>query len=394
MSLARRHITLLAASLVGLACARGREPSGFGGASSEPAVATSIAAIGSSLDASETAEAADSGAADGSGGATDTGSTGAGSEADQCAAIFEVASEQLPADIILVVDNSGSMQVEAASVKANLNEFSSKIIASGVDVRVVLLSALGGKNGMCIDPPLGSGGCPDDDSKLPTFLHINKSIGSNNALQRLLDTHALWQPQMRAGARKHIVIVSDDNSKLGAAAFDAAFKALDPTHDPYVLHAIVGEKDASDAVWCKSEPVCCKLTAAAGTVYLDLIALTGGIHGDLCQQDFTQVFDVLSSEVIQDSGLPCAWPIPEPAEGQTLDLDQVEIEFDDGMGTELSIPRIAGVAACADVSDGWYYNDLEPPTTLQVCPQTCTRMQLAPKGSLRIEFACEPVLPQ
>ena len=129
-------------------------------------------------------------------------------------AALAAASSAQAADIILVIDNSGSMEIEAASVKANMNKFSGKIIASGVDAHVVLISAIEGKNGMCIEPPLGGGGCPLADSKLPTFLHIDHKVGSFNALQKLLDRHADWKDQMRPDARKHIVVVSDDNSEL------------------------------------------------------------------------------------------------------------------------------------------------------------------------------------
>jgi hypothetical protein len=313
---------------------------------------------------------------------------------DECVQIFETATKQLPADIILVIDNSGSMEIEAASVKANMNKFSGKIIASGVDAHVVLISAIEGKNGMCIEPPLGGGGCPLADSKLPTFLHIDHKVGSFNALQKLLDRHADWKDQMRPDARKHIVVVSDDNSELDAKTFDAAFKALDPSYAEYRFHGIVGKNDATDPVWCASEPVCCDLTAAAGKVYLDLINKTDGVYGDLCKQDFTPVFDALSSAVIQNSGLACNWQIPAPPEDALIDLADVHVDFDDGMGVVLPIAELATPAACADADDGWYYDKPEAPGKLSVCPQTCTKMQLAPKGSIKILFGCKPISPQ
>jgi hypothetical protein len=319
--------------------------------------------------------------------------TGAAPE-EACVEIAELASKQQTADILFVIDNSGSMKVEAASVKDNMNDFSAAIIDSGVDVHVVLISSRNGKTGMCIDPPLGGGGCPADDSKLPTFLHLDHGVGSHDALQQLLDSHAEWKAQMRPNARKHIVVVSDDDSDLGAKSFDAAFKALDPSYKDYRFHAIVGENDPDDDKWCAKEPECCALTVAAGEVYLDLIEETDGVHGDLCKQDFAPVFDTLSAEVIQSSGLACDWAMPEPAGDQLIDLDNVAVEFDDGKGVVLAIAEVAAPAACAGATDGWYFDDPGLPTQLLLCPKTCDKIQLAPKGSLSIKFACKPLVPQ
>ncbi len=393
------HLPTRLSVLLMLACNGGGDMQNFGTQGTGASVATSLSSSSTGAGADESGPAVTTGTpgADGSSssGAGPGEVTGTGEEPPgECAQIFEAASKQLPADIILVIDNSGSMQIEAASVKANMNTFSSKIIASGVDVHVVLLSARNGENGMCIEPPLGDGGCPLADTKLPTFLHIDKKVGSNNALELLLDRHAEWKGQMRPDARKHIVVVSDDDSELGAADFDAAFAALDPSYKDYYFHAIVGKNDQQDQAWCASEPVCCDLTAAAGTVYLDLIKKTDGVYGDLCKQDFTPVFDTLSNVVINNSGLACAWKIPEPPVDQLIDLADVSVEFDDGMGVVLAIPGVATPAACTKGVDGWYYDSVDEPSELAVCPETCTRMQLAPKGSMSIQFGCKPITPQ
>lgn len=400
MTLLRRRSASIAVSLALVACNRGDVGHGASAQGTGPEVLTGGVTLGGGEGVVTTGAAATSGGPGGSSsgdGSEAGGSTGTGTGGDplaHCAEIVESAAKKLPADILLVIDNSGSMATEAASVKANMNQFSAKIIASGVDVHVVLVSAIEGDNGMCIDPPLGSGGCPLADTKLPTFLHIEHGVGSNDALEKLLEYHDDWKGQMRPEARKHVVVVSDDNSELGAEDFDAAFRALDPGNEGYRFHAIVGQNDETDAKWCSSEPVCCDLTAAAGEVYLDLIEQTGGVYGDLCKQDFTLVFDALSTEVILNSGLACEWPIPEPMADQLIDYDAVHVEFDDGMGAVLPIDRVAAPAACLGPQDGWHFDDPQQPGKILVCPQTCTKMQLAPKGNIRITFGCKPIRPQ
>jgi len=324
-----------------------------------------------------------------------TGSDDVGESTGECAEITEMAmNKKQPADIIFVIDNSGSMDIEAASVKTNMNQFSSQIVASGIDVHVVLISELSGNTGMCIDPPLGGGGCPVKDTKLPTFLHIDDGVGSNNALSKLLEHHPSWKDSMRPDAAKHIVVVSDDNSSMGAAAFDAAFKALDPSYAGYKFHAIVGEKDSGDFLWCASNALCCAFTAEAGKVYLDLIKLTDGVWGDLCDQDFKPVFNVLSTEVIENAGLACEWVIPEPMGGDVIDYGKVNVDFDDGKGKVTPIGKVDGPDSCGGVVDGWYYDDPVKPTKILVCPQTCVKIQGAANAAMKLKFGCETIIAQ
>lgn len=299
---------------------------------------------------------------------------------DECVSYSEDAENTLqPADIIFVVDNSGSMGDEANAVQANLNSFSQQIIASGIDVRVVLISSYPGDgHGICVDPPLGIGGCPGADNNPPLFTHIERKVGSNNALEVLLAQHPGWAGVMRADAAKHVVIVTDDESELDAVSFDNQFKALDPSYVTYKLHGIVSMHDCEDA-------------ADVGQVYITLGQLTGGLIADLCDQNFQPVFDLLATEVIGGSVLSCEWTIPEPPEGETLNPDQVNVEFDDGQGMAETIGRVDDASQCAGVADGWYYDDPAAPTLIIACPQTCERMQDAMMASISIQLGCATV---
>jgi hypothetical protein len=289
-------------------------------------------------------------------------------------------SEVRPVDIVMAVDNSGSMRDEANAVQANLNNFSQQISGSGIDVRVVLISSYPDEgHGICVDPPLGAGGCHDhDDSNPPAFLHVDQYVGSHDALGRLLEHAPTWMPLVREEADLHVMVVTDDESNLDAASFDAQFKALGPEYTDYSFHGIVSMHNCADA-------------ANVGHVYIALGELTGGLVSDLCLQDFQPVFDRLATEVIMGATLPCEWAIPDPPEGETFDPDQVNVEFDDGSGDPLVIGRVEGPAECASVSDGWYYDDPVSPTTILACPQTCDRMQGAMTAEISIQLGCATV---
>ncbi len=298
-------------------------------------------------------------------------------EEEECAVVTESAAATVqPADVIFVIDNSGSMTFEANAVQQNMNGFSQQIVDSGVDVNVVMISSYTG-NGVCVAPPLGGGGCPGDDNNLPSYRHIGQSIGSTNALSALLNLHDQWQPSMRAEASKHIVIVTDDNSSMGAAQFDAAFLALDPSYADYKLHGIVSLTN-------------CPQTADIGDVYIDLGDQTDGVLGDLCDQDFQPLFDLLSTEVISGSSLSCQYDIPAPPDGSEFDPTEVNIDFDDGSGPD-TIGYVDNAGACAGVVDGWYYDNPFDPTTIFACPQTCERFQDLASATIDIRFGCATV---
>jgi hypothetical protein len=183
---------------------------------------------------------------------------------------------------------------------------------------------------------------------------------------------------MREDAAKHVVIVTDDESDLDAVSFDNQFKALHPSYAEYKLHGIVSMQDCDDA-------------AAIGNVYIILGDLTDGLVSDLCLQNFQPVFDLLATEVIGGSVLACEWAIPEPPEGETLDPDEVNVEFDDGTGMVQTIGRVDDASQCAGVADGWYYDDPVAPTMIFACPQTCERMQDAMMASIHIQLGCATV---
>ncbi len=303
-----------------------------------------------------------------------------GTDPPECASVGEEAElVPLPADIIFVVDNSCSMSFEAGEIQTRLNDFSTQITASGIDAHVVLLSSYPGTGyGICIDPPLGGGGCPNSDDNLPIFNHVEQTISSHNAWSRTLSTHGEWAASMRQDSVKHVVVVTDDTADMSVTDFDAGFKALDPSYADYVHHSVV----------CHSN---CASAAGIGSRYIQLSQQTGGIAADLCLQDFQSVFNALTTEVLGGSALSCEFEIPPPPPGEEFNPDLVNLEFDDGMGGVKVIGRVDSVNDCANVAEGWYYDDPVMPTTILLCPNTCTDIQGAVDGKVSIEFGCETI---
>lgn len=281
----------------------------------------------------------------------------------------------VPADIIIAVDTSGSMFEEADAVQANLNTFSQQIVDAGVDARVILIaSAPNSFDGVCIDPPLGGGGCPATDDNEPLFLHVDQTVFSTDAYERIIDTYPQYMDTLRPEAVKQILIVSDDNSWTGADAFDSDFVALDPTHFGYTQHGIVSMTN-------------CPAAATVGQEYIDLAMTTGGVIGDLCLQDFQPVFDELAAAVV-DNSIPCFYALPDAA-GGPQDASTAEVEVDFGEGPQ-PIEPVDTPDLCQEDTDNWFFDNPKDPSSIIFCPFTCLRLKQSLESSVEIAITCAP----
>ena len=312
---------------------------------------------------------------------------------NECAAVSETAQNQLlPVDIIFAIDTSGSMVEEKNFVQQNMNLFSQQIFLANIDSHVVMI-AEASPDGPCINVPLGSGQCPMD-TKLPDYLHVFETVGSSDALSKIISTQPQWTTSIRPGSVKHLVVVSDDDSSLDAASFDAMFKAIDPDYDDYFFHAIVAYENPDPLECFAMTSGCCAglipLSADVGQVYLDLAQLTGGVTGDLCEQQFGPVFNQIAQSVVGTTPLACEWDIPDPPEGESFDPGKVNVALTlDGVDEDVYF--VTSEADCG-AGDGWYYYpDTQNPETIRVCPATCARIQDAEDASVDILFGCATV---
>lgn len=305
--------------------------------------------------------------------------------ADAACAAVEQAAEALPstaADIIWIVDNSGSMTFEARFVQDNLNVFSQLISNGGVDARVVLISqtstgTAGTGNGMCIRPPLGSGSCPEDTS-YPRLFHVPEVVNSNDELDKIIATYPKWRGVLRPGVAKTFVVVTDDNSYSQATTFttwvnsQAAFQNV-LWRFSGIFCTVAGGKDC----------------AALGAVYNDLVKTTGGVSGDLSKQDFAPVFQQLASSVVKDAvPVDCQWTIPTPSGGGTLDPEAVNVRFTQSDGTTETLDGVVDDKQCDDVHGGWYYDDPDHPTRVVACESSCRVMQSDHRARVEVLFGC------
>jgi hypothetical protein len=138
--------------------------------------------------------------------------------------------------------------------------------------------------------------------------------------------------------------------------------------------------------------ISCLLAANFGNIWKDAITQTGGVHGDLCLQNFQPVFDDLATQIITGSQkLDCQWTIPPPPAGQTFDPNKVNVKFTDSMGMQKDIFKANDLASCDPVQGGWYYDNNTNPTTIFACPASCMEIEAATSGKIDILFGCATV---
>jgi hypothetical protein len=296
-----------------------------------------------------------------------------------------------PVDIVWAIDSSPSMRNEIDAVTTNLNAFAARLGGSALDYHVVMIGSDRDLEGgvdipelhdhiaICVPPPLSAvAGCPDTDSD--RYLHVRQPIHSADALDVSIRNFATWQGFLRPEARLHMIIVSDDDHRA-SVMFDTLM-AMGLPADMYV-HSIVNPLDYVDGCVVFGEPdgIECGCGDDRGRTYIAMSEQTHGLVLNLCQGDWSPIFDELTERVETGSQIPCAFRIPE-APGVIIDYQRVNVDFVQPDGTRIPL---FNVDDCATDPRGWYYDNPVMPTQILLCPEACGDIE----GDVEIELGCE-----
>lgn len=189
---------------------------------------------------------------------------------------FKVAfnSEAAPLDMMWVIDNSASMDAEAALVRKNFDAFLTALNMS-TNFRLVLITTEDlTKNGVTIPSSFNS----------DTHLQINHEVGSFNGPSVLLKKMNLAPNGfLRSDSKKIIVFVTDDNSDLGADSFLSSLVSNQKwSKDDISVSSFIGLN--------KADSPC---MAREGAVYKTLASDTKGKNYNICDPDWSAAFSNL-----------------------------------------------------------------------------------------------------
>ncbi|MBL9106430.1 MAG: hypothetical protein JNL82_36240 [Myxococcales bacterium] len=343
----------------------------------------------------------------------------------------------IPVDVIIVIDNSGSMTEEIQAVQNNINaNFANILDAAAVDYRVIVLAKHGklSDQSVCIEAPLSGiamGGCanpPVQPGNTAKFFHYSREIASKDPWCRILgtvngaedDDFGLavdgWQQWLRDGSFKTFIELSDDraqcqlgnvvyndtNTFAGSTAaankFDAALRALYPQHfgstpqtRNYRWHSIVGlaYNNPQDQPYQPMDPFVltkCPEGENPGYGHQALSMLTGGTRFPLCNTaSYNAVFQTIADNVIDSAKLTCEFDIPEAPPGKVLDKESVTVNFT-GMNPN-EFMKVDGPGSCN--ADSFYIEGEK----VILCPAACDSIQGDKDATVSVEFTCEPLVP-
>ena len=312
---------------------------------------------------------------------------GGGDTAAGCGEASKAEKTKGQADIIWIVDASGSMFTEIAGVQDNLNKFASFIVGTGIDVHVVLIGS--GLVGPSIPAPLGSGQANPNDSNPPIYTHVPPTgadafigVQSHDLLFQLQDTYPTWQQALRPNSTRTIVIVTDDENNPAPTGPD--FKTF--------MDGKLGTGWRFSGIFCwyngGTQPGNC---SGDGQTYKALVDQTGGIWADLGNPtpDWNGIFQQLADAVVADAKpVPCSWMIPPPPAGMTFSPTKVNVQFTPTNGAPQTVNGDGDESKCSDKFLGWHFDDPANPKQIISCPQSCTTMQADTGAQVNVSFGC------
>jgi hypothetical protein len=401
----------------------GGASAGNGGSGAEPAMGGSGGAVGGSVSV---------------GGSGPAGAAGSGATAGVCqTAQADAVLEREPVDIIVVLDNSGSMAEEMEAAEDNINvNFANILDEADADYRVILLSRhrQGPRDeeeefstSICVSTPLsGLASCPSENPTFSDrFFQWGGKIESFDALNWMIDAYdtppedddaAELAPNgygewLRPGAKKVFVVMTDDDESndedatpLTVEDFLAGLTEKDPaafgtaSSPSFDFHSIIGLKEKADptAAYEATEPLieeeCTSNGAdieATGITYQKLSILTDGLRFPLCQfPGYDAVFRTIAENVIVKRNIACEFDIPPPPAGTQLDLDKVAVQKTTESGTESRFMQAPTQADCQ--ADAFYID--RTANQVHLCPEACEVVRADPLASVDVLFTCMSTL--
>lgn len=308
---------------------------------------------------------------------------------DGCAT-SEAEAVKPPVDVIVSVDQSGSMNDDIANVKSNINQLATYLAATGLDYRVVMIGEVGtGTYDICVPPPLGGPSCASNGT---TFRAVNQHLESFDTLSLILSSFdqtsgdRQWNDFLRPDAVKAFVPVTDDNSSLSAANFDTQLLAKpgglfgSAASRRYVAYPIVGAP-----AFPSESPKCGSNAVNTGAQYIQLAKLTNGKWFPICLTNFGPVFQEIANNIA--STVACDLPVPEPTDGSTLDYSKVNVTVTaSGGGSKKDVFQDSS-KGCAEGADGWQYS--ADKTRLYLCGPACEAVRSDPGAKVSVKFGCE-----
>jgi hypothetical protein len=128
---------------------------------------------------------------------------------------------------------------------------------------------------------------------------------------------------------------------------------------------------------------------------LQQIAQAGGTESAYLVDSDTavglEVLDALNA-IRTEANVACDYVIPPAPTGEQFDYAQVNVEYALTDAERQVAYNVERPADCPDDEAAWYYDDLENPTKIHLCPSLCTQIEADDQAGLSVALGCETVV--
>lgn len=131
--------------------------------------------------------------------------------------------------------------------------------------------------------------------------------------------------------------------------------------------------------------------AGSNTSTMNSIAVAGGTTKGFFIGNGNASADLLAAlKAIQGSQVACTFQMPTMgSNGEKVDPMLVNVNYTPGTGgAPVTFGQVPTAGDCNAQKGGWFYDDPAKPTTVTLCPSTCTSVQADEKAKIEILLGC------
>jgi Mg-chelatase subunit ChlD len=299
---------------------------------------------------------------------------------DACAS-SNAGVDALPIYLVFMVDRSGSMGGNDLAVKwtpavAALKDFFADPASANIHASLAFFSAA---SNACSASSYSTPAVPmknlPDASAFASALDATGPNGNTPTLpaeQGAIQYAQTVEAGLAAGEKVAVVLVTDGDPN-GCNSSPANTAAAAATVAGTIKTYVIG--------------------VGNGAANLDEIATGGGtaphIQVDTTNAATTSAQLRAAIGKIKASQLTCDYTLPAPPNGQTLDVNAVNVNYTTGGTT-----KTLGYSADCSNAGGWHYDNAAAPTKIIMCPSICSTLQNdVTGGKIDIIFGCSTAVP-
>jgi hypothetical protein len=353
------------------------------------------------------------GSGSGVGGAPSGGASGTSGAPSACGTFSDssgctgtqYAGENLPLDIYIMFDQSGSMSCPADRTGAGLNCINENVRSRRIDdVRSAVRQFLNDPASQGIGVGIGyfgymQAGSTSCDPSAYSAPGVPIAPLPGNA-QALIDSLDSKDPTGETPTGAAI---------RGACTYAYHWQNQNPSHITVILLVTDGFPEApvtSQNGGCTptiGDAVQAAQTCHSLTPPLDIFVLGVGRQltnlNDIADAGGTgqaylvggtdtsaQVLQALNS-IRATAQIPCTMRVPPAPAGQVIRFDQVNVNYCNASRQTITFLNVQTSSGCDPTTGGWYYDDPNAPTQIQLCEASCNTVS-APGGSLLTTVGC------